>query len=253
MIFKKILNFFGFLEQKEDDEDVDLYSVDDRIKETLEHYELHQKHIERYADDVNLSSKNDSKAGYKIRFEFIPASQNFINARSYLQYQSGSFKSWQVIRNKIEDKSNAVCCICSSTSQIFDENETTKTQCHEVWQYDDKKKIQKLIELQALCVRCHNIKHINRFYKNEDKSAREALLNQYAKLNNIDIEKAQADFEEEKEKNKKREDILYSLDLYYLNSLNLNDIDVDEIFNPHNHHFRKFLENYFKKNKNIEE
>ena len=35
-------------------------------------------------------------------------------------------------------------------------------ECHEIWEYDDKTKVQKLIGLISLCPLCHQVKHIGR-------------------------------------------------------------------------------------------
>ena len=58
------------------------------------------------------------------------------------------------IRKEIYTKYNHTCAICSSRGRIL--------HCHEVWDFDDKKRLQKLIGLVALCEDCHNIVHWGR-------------------------------------------------------------------------------------------
>ena len=46
---------------------------------------------------------------------------------------------------------NHACGICGAGGRL---------NCHELWQYDDKKHIQKLMGFIALCDMCHHVKHI---------------------------------------------------------------------------------------------
>lgn len=185
-----------------------------------------------------------------ISFEFLPDSQNFRNVRSVLQFIDGDFKSWKTIRDKAEEQSNGVCCICGCVSQDFDKKETTATQCHEVWSFDDTNLIQKLERLEPLCVSCHNIKHINRHYKNEKKTGE--LLARYCKLNNCSLEGAKADLQLAKDMKKKRKDLIYKLDLTEINKF-YDEEKFTELVIVHNKKFADFIENVFLKNTNIEE
>jgi|GEM_PF-5054233 hypothetical protein len=208
---------------------------------------------ENYIAPITIEEKgeevkpNENKI---IMFEFIPEAQNYRNVRSVLQFVDGDFKSWKSIRDKAEEGSNGVCCICGGVSQKYDKNETTATQCHEVWHFDDKNLIQKLVRLEPLCVCCHNIKHINRFHS--DKAKTDELLNRYCSLNQCDMSAALADLEEAKRLKKSRKDLIYKLDLAEVNKF-YDEEKFNDLVVVHNKKFADFLSNTFLKNKNIEE
>lgn len=56
------------------------------------------------------------------------------------------------------------CGICRTKGRL---------NCHEIWEYDDKKHIQKLTGFIALCDLCHHVKHFGR----ANMLAREGKLN----------------------------------------------------------------------------
>lgn len=60
---------------------------------------------------------------------------------------------WDVLRRKVYAKANYRCDGCG-TGNI-------EVHCHEVWDYDDKKHIQKLIGLRCLCWKCHETTHLS--------------------------------------------------------------------------------------------
>lgn len=49
-----------------------------------------------------------------------------------------------------------------------------RLECHEVWDYDDAMRVQRLSELVALCTRCHQVKHWN--WASTGRSFREGRL-----------------------------------------------------------------------------
>jgi hypothetical protein len=82
----------------------------------------------------------------KLTIELVPSSAWFNNLRMLLKPYM-----WDRIRKKVYTKYDYKCGICGAGGKL---------DCHEVWEYDDKKKIQKLTNLIALCQNCHNVKHI---------------------------------------------------------------------------------------------
>jgi len=57
---------------------------------------------------------------------------------------------WDKISQEVIKKADNVCEICGSEQKVV---------CHEVWQYDDKQNIQKLVRFQAICRMCYAVKH----------------------------------------------------------------------------------------------
>lgn len=83
----------------------------------------------------------------KLTIELIPESVWNNNVRNMM-----GKNEWAKLRKKVIKDSDHLCGICQNKSSIL--------HCHEIWEYDDKKHIQKLKGLIALCRMCHAIKHI---------------------------------------------------------------------------------------------
>jgi len=64
---------------------------------------------------------------------------------------------WDTIRKKAYRKANFVCQICGDVGT--NQGKYHAVECHEIWDYDDKDKIQSLMGLIALCPNCHKVKH----------------------------------------------------------------------------------------------
>jgi len=59
---------------------------------------------------------------------------------------------WDTLRREVYAEYGYKCCICGATDK--------QLHCHEVWEY--KGNVQRLVNLQCICVDCHNIKHWGR-------------------------------------------------------------------------------------------
>jgi len=81
----------------------------------------------------------------KLTIEMVPKSSWNSNLRSILKQ-----KQWDVVRRNCYAEANHLCEVCGRDGTLH---------CHEKWEYDDKKKIQKLTGLVALCRDCHMCKH----------------------------------------------------------------------------------------------
>ena len=85
------------------------------------------------------------KTNLKLTIELVPASSWNLNLRSFLKPQM-----WRELRKKTYERYNFRCAICATRGKL---------QAHEVWEYNDKKHIQKLKGLISLCNSCHLVKH----------------------------------------------------------------------------------------------
>ena len=93
----------------------------------------------------------------KLEVEMIPSTNFYNNVRSAVtQYR------WDVIRKNSYEKANHKCEICGETGK--EQGYGHSVECHEIWDYNFLKKIQKLIGLISLCPRCHMCKHIGRAF-----------------------------------------------------------------------------------------
>lgn len=87
--------------------------------------------------------------------EMIPTSSSWNNARSKLPK-----KRWDILRINCYQKAGGKCEICGETGK--EQGFKHDLEAHEVWSYNLKTKIQKLVRLIALCPLCHRTKHIGR-------------------------------------------------------------------------------------------
>lgn len=114
---------------------------------------------------------------YRLYIELVPSTSWYNNMRKVL-----SRKEWDVIRKKAYKDANYKCEVCGDEGTLH---------CHEVWEYDDKSRIQKLVGFQALCVNCHMIKHAG-FSMHTRKGQRsfdaKKLIKHFCKVNNCSIE-----------------------------------------------------------------
>ncbi len=61
-------------------------------------------------------------------------------------------KIWNKIRERELKRAGYKCEICGYSGRGL--------HCHEIWEYDDEKKIQKLVGYKILCERCHLAHHL---------------------------------------------------------------------------------------------
>lgn len=83
--------------------------------------------------------------------ELVPASTWGWNLRSVL-----SKKGWDDLRKSVYEKAGFLCEICGGKGRKH------PVECHERWEYNDARHIQKLVGLEALCPSCHEVRHIGR-------------------------------------------------------------------------------------------
>lgn len=91
----------------------------------------------------------------KLTIELIPKTCHFSNVRTTLKP-----KDWDKIRFISYEKAKNQCEICGQTG--LEQGYNHRVECHEIWEYNDKEKIQKLVGLISLCPLCHQVKHIGR-------------------------------------------------------------------------------------------
>lgn len=83
----------------------------------------------------------------KLTIELVPKTCWYENLRKVLPKSE-----WDKIRKETYKKVSYKCEICGEKN--------LRLNCHELWDYDDEKNIQKLEGFQALCDKCHWIKHM---------------------------------------------------------------------------------------------
>lgn len=204
------------------------------LKNSAKHYAKHNETIEENSSD-GLQRKILSKR--KLRFEFVPRKQARKNCRTYLEYKTKDFSSWKTIRDKVDIDNKSVCQICGTDSKSIGFKHSTE--CHEVWKYNEVSGIQKLTDLEALCVICHRVKHANQ-YKESDEF--DNLIQYYAAINEIEYEQAMQEYEFCDRQNDRIKNVMFKLDMQYLTWFKIKFDDVND-FDCHSKEFNKFIYN----------
>ena len=95
------------------------------------------------------SESASSATAPKLSIELVPRTSWFSNVRSEV-----SKIDWDVIRKAAFKKAQHCCEICGNKGAKW------PVECHEIWHYDDDRKIQRLSGFIALCPSCHEVKHM---------------------------------------------------------------------------------------------
>jgi len=116
----------------------------------------------------------------KLTIELVPKTCWHSNLRTIIDK-----KDWDTLRKNTYKLANYQCEICNQKEA--NRTRARHLDCHEIWEYDDDKKIQSLKGLIALCPSCHEVKHIG--YANTQNRGHIAIKH-LAQINQWDIEKA---------------------------------------------------------------
>lgn len=101
----------------------------------------------------------------KLTIELVPESCHFSNLRSNL-----TKADWDTLRKACYRRFDYHCSVCGGVGR------THPVEAHELWEYDDKNLVQKLVDIVALCPDCHKVKHMGlSILKGWDECAREHL------------------------------------------------------------------------------
>jgi len=95
------------------------------------------------------SRLKDLYENLKLTVELVPSTCWWSNVRSNLEKSQ-----WDKIRKVIYKRSNYKCDVCGGKGITY------PVECHEIWEYDDEERIQRLKGFMSLCPPCHQVKHI---------------------------------------------------------------------------------------------
>jgi len=112
----------------------------------------------------------------KLTIELVPSTSWYDNLRKNM-----SQDEWDKIRKAAYAKYSYNCGIC---------NAEEKLNCHEIWEYNDREHIQKLIGFIALCNMCHHVKHIGLagILAKQGKLDFEKVIEHFMKVNNCKMD-----------------------------------------------------------------
>lgn len=84
-----------------------------------------------------------------LRVELVPSTCWLSNVRSYMTRHY-----WAKLAAEVAEDGKHLCEVCGGRGRQH------AVECHEVWLYDDVRRVQMLLRLQALCPLCHKVKHL---------------------------------------------------------------------------------------------
>ena len=85
----------------------------------------------------------------KLTIELVPQTLWYSNLRKELPKAD-----WDKLRKDTYRRAKYHCQICNGQGSRW------PVECHEIWEYNDKKRVQILKGLIALCPACHSVKHM---------------------------------------------------------------------------------------------
>ncbi|MCF7905960.1 HNH endonuclease [Candidatus Gracilibacteria bacterium] len=139
----------------------------------------------------------------KLAIELIPATCWYKNIRKLADKER-----WDIIRNLCYGKAHHRCAICGF-------QEKGKMHCHEIWEYDDVRKIQKLKGFKCLCEDCHMIKHIGlaNIKSSQGELDMKKLISHFLKVNQVDKSVFEKHYDECAKQWKQRSKYYWKMDL----------------------------------------
>lgn len=108
----------------------------------------------------------------KLEIELVPSTIWFSNVRKLVPREI-----WDTIRKRSYKEANYRCQICGTNNILH---------CHEIWEYDDEKRIQHLKDFISLCENCHMIKHAGfsmHTPEGQENFDRDELIDHFCKVN----------------------------------------------------------------------
>lgn len=81
-----------------------------------------------------------------LTIELVPRGTWYKNLRSLC-----NASQWHKIQRRCFAAAKGRCEVCGASETMH---------CHEKWEYDDFRLIQRLVGVECLCPRCHSVKHI---------------------------------------------------------------------------------------------
>lgn|SRR5574337_320918 len=151
----------------------------------------------------------------KLTIELVPQTSWMNNVRAVL-----TTKRWDILRGIVADQAWNVCEICGGVGPKH------PVECHEIWEYDEKNRTQKLAGMIALCPDCHMVKHFG-FARVQGKEKQ--ALKHFMKINGLKKAEAEAEIAKAFDVWRKRSLIEWELDLSGLEKYGM---DISKLGRP---------------------
>ena len=120
-------------------------------------------------------------------------------------------KTWDRIRRSAYRRAGYRCSICGESGK--DQGREWPVECHELWEYDDKKHIQRLAGVTAICPACHGCKH---YGLSQLRGLEDECIKHLMKVNKMPLEAVMAMVHDAFEVWHKRSQYEWELDIKWL-------------------------------------
>ena len=132
-------------------------------------------------------------------------------------------RQWDIIRKRVYSEAYDTCEICGGVGSNH------PVECHEIWSYDDSKKVQKLEGMIALCPKCHLVKHMGLAgIRGEGEKA----FKHFTKVNKLKRKEAEEEIQKAFNLWEKRSQSKWNVDISYLATYG---IDIHTLAHPQNY------------------
>ncbi len=138
-----------------------------------------------------LGNQKKGTVRLRLKIEPIPNSTWGISLANKLPPNE-----WKDIRQKIYRDADYRCEICGSNNGSL--------HCHEVWIFDDRRRIQHLAKFECCCELCHDVHHFGRTSETRAKSYVERCIGHWCNVNKKNRNEFMAYLQEIKALNIKR-------------------------------------------------
>jgi hypothetical protein len=143
-----------------------------------------------------------SPASPRLTINLIPSEQWGANLRKALKQ-----KQWDILRKETYRRARSVCEVCGGFGKRH------PVEAHEIWEFNDMTKVQRLVRLVALCPECHEVQHFGRAMQTgRSVEAAEHLM----KVNGWDDSQTRAHINEAFNEFNRRNEIRWILDFSIL-------------------------------------
>ena len=140
----------------------------------------------------------------KLTIELVPATCWYSNVRSNVRPGT-----WTMLQRRVAEDAKQLCQICTGQGIV------RPVEAHEVWDYHDGLKVQRLAGLIALCPDCHAVKHIGRAIA---LGTHARALDWFMRVNGIDAGRALAEVQKALNQQRERSRYAWRLDVNVLAS-----------------------------------
>lgn len=129
----------------------------------------------------NKIAQTRKKSERKLTIELVPTGAWGKSLR-----QLAKRSDWDKLRRQTYAASKDRCAVCQTKGRL---------NCHEVWEYDDVRHVQRLASFIALCDLCHRVKHLGLagLLAQRGKLDYQEVVRHYMKINTVSKEQFDID------------------------------------------------------------